>query len=105
MSRFLTAVNKDLELVHMSGEPVDLDGARKVPSVLTKKIQDVIDFAQRGSPVSISDLVSIIRPYEFQRQQCYVQPAFIDAAKNMTSVGLNDRKLLVSKYHLPGYFL
>jgi hypothetical protein len=69
MSRFLSAINRDVQLVHMSGEPFDLDGARPVPSVLTKTIEDVEDFAQRGSPVSVSDLVSsstTIRQCNFQ---------------------------------------
>ena len=58
MSRFLTSVSRDAQLLHMSQEPLDLDGARPVPSVLTKKIEEVEAFAQRGSPISLSDLVS-----------------------------------------------
>jgi linoleate 10R-lipoxygenase len=58
MSRFLASVSKDAQLLHMSQEPFDLDGARPVPSVLTKTIEEVEEFAQRGFPISLSELVS-----------------------------------------------
>lgn len=60
MSRFLGSVSRDAQLLHMSQEPFDLDGARPIPSVLTKKIEEVEEFAQRGFPISLSGLVSAL---------------------------------------------
>jgi hypothetical protein len=58
MFSFLNAINSDLRLVRMSNEPPDLHGARPVPGILSKIVNDVEVFAQRGPPISMSALVS-----------------------------------------------
>jgi hypothetical protein len=60
MSRFVGSVGRDAELVHMSTEPFDLDGARPVPSILTKTVEDVEEFVQRGPAISLSALVCFL---------------------------------------------
>jgi hypothetical protein len=97
MTHFLNTISRDSKLLHLSQEPLDLDGSRPVPGVLTKAIEEVEDFAQRGPPISLSALVSS-SPIEIYLCSSHVmiKPAFIDAAKNLSTVGINDRKFLVS---------
>jgi linoleate 10R-lipoxygenase len=87
MFSFLNAINSDLRLVRMSGEPPDLHGARPVPGILSKIVNDDLKFlndvevfAQRGPPISMSAL-----------------PAFTDAMRNLSKVGINDRNFLLEK--------
>ena len=93
MSRFLHAVQGDLKLVHMHKEPPDLHGAPPVPVILTKSTKHVEVFARRGSPFSLSDLGEFYncRLIVQFSNMCYVQPAFIGAARNLSTVGINDR--------------
>ena len=93
MSRFLHAVQGDLKLVHMHKEPPDLHGATPVPVILTKSTKHVEVFARRGSPFSLSDLGEFYncRLIVQFSNMCYVQPAFIGAARNLSTVGINDR--------------
>ncbi|KII85619.1 hypothetical protein PLICRDRAFT_56845 [Plicaturopsis crispa FD-325 SS-3] len=68
------------KLMTASAAPVDLDGARPVPDLLSRSLDDIEKLMERGSPVSIKDL-----------------PAFIDAVKNLNGIGLDDRKFLLEK--------
>jgi hypothetical protein len=58
MLRFLDAFKSDTKLLHMSEEPLDLRGARPVPGILTKKIEDLEIFVQQGPAISLSALVN-----------------------------------------------
>ncbi|KAF7972285.1 hypothetical protein HWV62_18532 [Athelia sp. TMB] len=80
MSRFLNVVESDSKLLDRALEPVKLDGGYPVPSVLTRSIEDVKNFVDKGPPFTLDDI-----------------PAFVDAAKNLTTVGLDDRKFLLEK--------
>ncbi|TFY55725.1 hypothetical protein EVG20_g9212, partial [Dentipellis fragilis] len=60
--------------------PVDTNGARPTPSILEHDIHDLQYIAEHGDPFSLSDV-----------------PAFVDAAKNLNGVGLDDRKFLLEK--------
>src|SRR5882757_1172656 len=46
-----------IEYFHKSAEPLDEDGARPVPALLTRKLEDIDYVARHGPPFSLTDLV------------------------------------------------
>jgi hypothetical protein len=73
MPGFLSVVSRKAHLIDDSLEPYDLHGGRPVPGILTKTVEDVENFARRGSPVSLSDLVSSLSVIErCSPQRCCV---------------------------------
>lgn len=99
--RLLNTLGQSADLLSRSSAPVDTDGARPVPPLLTKKVEDVEYIVKHGSPLSLSDIVSmssslVLGAWVLINIEYYAQPAFIDAAKNLTTAGIDDRKFLAS---------
>lgn len=58
----LGSLSRGSQLIDMTEEPYSLEGGRPIPSLLTKTIKDVENYALHGSPISISALVSRLVP-------------------------------------------
>ncbi|EMD30777.1 hypothetical protein CERSUDRAFT_100997 [Gelatoporia subvermispora B] len=56
MSRLLGTVKSFSNYVKQSEAPVDEDGARPTPSLLSRKIEDLEEEVKRGPALSLSDL-------------------------------------------------
>lgn len=57
MSRFLNAADTESQLLTKALEPVDLDGGCTVPSLLTRSIEDVKNYIDKGPPFTLKDVV------------------------------------------------
>jgi hypothetical protein len=78
MSAFLQFAATTAQRMITSREPLDLDGATPGPSHLQKKIEELEALVLRGLPIT---------PWTL--------PALFDAAKHISTIGINDRKFLL----------
>lgn len=60
MSRFLSAAEKESKQIDRTLEPLDLDGGRPVPSLLTKSLEFIENFIEKGPAFTLSDVVSTL---------------------------------------------
>lgn len=60
MSRFLNVAETDSKLLSKALEPVDLEGGYPIPSLLTRSIEDVKNYVEKGPPFTLHDVVSLV---------------------------------------------
>jgi hypothetical protein len=72
---------------------VDPDEFQMAPSLLTREMLELERLVRTGLLVHPSDLVSCKRHLHTNRVN-FLQPAYIDAAKSLSSQGIDDRLLL-----------
>lgn len=63
MTGVLGSLSRSYQLIDMTEEPYSLEGGRPIPSLLTKAIKDVENYALHGPPISFTALVSQSAPY------------------------------------------
>ncbi|TFK47330.1 heme peroxidase [Heliocybe sulcata] len=80
MSGILKGLQQRAEMLQESLAPVDKDGGKDVPDLLTKSLQDLVQVDARGLGFKPQDI-----------------PAYIDVLKNADGEGIDDRKFFLEK--------
>ncbi|KDQ52925.1 hypothetical protein JAAARDRAFT_162433 [Jaapia argillacea MUCL 33604] len=79
-TKILRTISNAAEYVSDSKAPVDEDGGYPIPPEISVDINELEGWLKTGPPFSIKDI-----------------PAYVDAVKNLNSVGINDRKFFLEK--------